>query len=232
MAIQKNTFQTLDLKWLILISIIIHVSILMYVKIDKQPVIKPAEINIVLEKIIEIPVSKKNIQPKVESIKKPIPIKKEKITIKPVEKLPEIAPVEPIEFDPIPDPVVQENDPLVVKEAVEVQQENFLLNDAENIKKQQKIIKNYGALLTQHISAFKKYPRIAQRRAWEGNILLEITLTKNSKILDIRIVNESKFNILNKEAVAMIERAQPLPKPNNIQSDTFKVLVPVAFKLR
>ena len=167
-----------------------------------------------------------------ESIKKTIPIKKEKITIKPVEKLPEIAPVEPIEFDPIPDPVVQENDPLVVKEAVEVQQENFLLNDAENIKKQQKIIKNYGALLTQHISAFKKYPRIAQRRVWEGNILLEVTLTKNSKILDIRVVNESKYNILNREAVAMIERAQPLPKPNDIKSDTFKVLVPVAFKLR
>ena len=70
MVIQKNTLQTLDLKWLILISIIIHVSILMYVKIDKQPIIKPAEINIVLEKIIEIPVPKKNIQPKVESIKK------------------------------------------------------------------------------------------------------------------------------------------------------------------
>jgi protein TonB len=95
-----------------------------------------------------------------------------------------------------------------------------------------KIIESYGALLTRHISAFKKYPRIAQRRVWEGNILLEITLSKNSKILNIKVINESKYGVLNKEAVAMIERAQPLPKANNIINETFKVIVPVAFKLK
>ena len=50
--------------------------------------------------------------------------------------------------------------------------------------------------------------------------------------MNIIIINESKYGVLNKEAVAMIERAQPLPKANNIINETFKVIVPVAFKLK
>ena len=210
MFAQRPSFQTLDLKWLIIISIIMHSLIIMTVQVNKKPIIIPLEIDIVLEKIIETPPPE------------------------PVEKLPEILPVEPIKFDPIPEPMVQEvediqseiTNTIPIKRAITFPKKSI---DSES---QQKIIESYGALLTRHISAFKKYPRIAQRRVWEGNILLEITLSKNSKILNINVINESKYGVLNKEAVAMIERAQPLPKANNIINETFKVIVPVAFKLK
>ena len=210
MFAQRPSFQTLDLKWLIIISIIMHSLIIMTVQVNKKPIIIPLEIDIVLEKIIETPPPE------------------------PVEKLPEILPVEPIKFDPIPEPMVQEvediqseiTNTIPIKRAITFPKKSI---DSES---QQKIIESYGALLTRHISAFKKYPRIAQRRVWEGNILLEITLSKNSKILNIQVINESKYGVLNKEAVAMIERAQPLPKANNIINETFKVIVPVAFKLK
>ena len=210
MFAQRPSFQTLDLKWLIIISIIMHSLIIMTVQVNKKPIIIPLEIDIVLEKIIETPPPE------------------------PVEKLPEILPVEPIKFDPIPEPMVQEvediqseiTNTIPIKRAITFPKKSI---DSES---QQKIIESYGALLTRHISAFKKYPRIAQRRVWEGNILLEITLSKNSKILNIKVINESKYGVLNKEAVAMIERAQPLPKANNIINETFKVIVPVAFKLK
>ena len=210
MFAQRPSFQTLDLKWLIIISIIMHSLIIMTVQVNKKPIIIPLEIDIVLEKIIETPPPE------------------------PVEKLPEILPVEPIKFDPIPEPMVQEvediqseiTNTIPIKRAITFPKKSI---DSES---QQKIIESYGALLARHISAFKKYPRIAQRRVWEGNILLEITLSKNSKILNIKVINESKYGVLNKEAVAMIERAQPLPKANNIINETFKVIVPVAFKLK
>ena len=210
MFAQRPSFQTLDLKWLIIISIIMHSLIIMTVQVNKKPIIIPLEIDIVLEKIIETPPPE------------------------PVEKLPEILPVEPVKFDPIPEPMVQEvediqseiTNTIPIKRAITFPKKSI---DSES---QQKIIESYGALLTRHISAFKKYPRIAQRRVWEGNILLEITLSKNSKILNIIVINESKYGVLNKEAVAMIERAQPLPKANNIINETFKVIVPVAFKLK
>ena len=210
MFAQRPSFQTLDLKWLIIISIIMHSLIIMTVQVNKKPTIIPLEIDIVLEKIIETPPPE------------------------PVEKLPEILPVEPVKFDPIPEPMVQEVEDIQseITNTIPIKRAITFPKKSIDSKSQQKIIESYGALLTRHISAFKKYPRIAQRRVWEGNILLEITLSKNSKILNIQVINESKYGVLNKEAVAMIERAQPLPKANNIINETFKVIVPVAFKLK
>ena len=78
MFAQTHSFQSIDLKWLIILSTILHSLIIMNVQISKKPIDKPLEIDIVLEKIIQPP--------------------------PPVEKLPEILPVEPIKFDPIPEP--------------------------------------------------------------------------------------------------------------------------------
>ena len=208
MFAQTHSFQSIDLKWLIILSIILHSLIIMNVQINKKPIDIPLEIDIVLEKIIQPP--------------------------PPVEKLPEILPVEPIKFDPIPEPMVQEIEDIQpdIANTIPIQNSTVVPEKSIDVRAQQKVIESYGALLTRHISAFKKYPRIAQRRIWEGDILLELTLNKNSKILNIKVINQSKYEVLNKEAVAMIERAQPLPKANNIKSETFKVFVPVAFKLR
>ena len=208
MFAQTHSFQSIDLKWLIILSTILHLLIIMNIQINKKPIDMPLEIDIVLEKIIQPP--------------------------PPVEKLPEILPVEPIKFDPIPEPMVQEIKDIQpdIANRIPIQNSAVVPEKSIDVRAQQKVIESYGALLTRHISAFKKYPRIAQRRIWEGDILLELTLNKNSKILNINVINESKYEVLNKEAVAMIERAQPLPKASNIKSETFKVFVPVAFKLR
>lgn len=238
MFAQKYTIQSLDLKWLIIISIIIHSLIILNVKVNKKPIITPMEINIVLEKKIEKkqikvtppkPIIKKQVIKPVE--KKPV---EKKPVVKPAETLPEILPVEPIKFEPIIEPMVQEiiDDQVDTKNIIPIDIPTIVPNTSISLDAQRKVIESYGALLTQHISNFKKYPRIAQRRVWEGDILLEITLNKYSKVLDIKIISESRYGILNKEAIAMIKRAQPLPKAKNINSETFKVFVPVAFKLR
>ena len=208
MFAQTHSFQSIDLKWLIILSTILHSLIIMNVQISKKPIDIPLEIDIVLEKIIQPP--------------------------PPVEKLPEILPVEPIKFDPIPELMVQEIEDIQpdIANTIPMQNSTVVPEKSIDVRAQQKVIESYGALLTRHISAFKKYPRIAQRRIWEGDILLELTLNKNSKILNIMVINKSKHEVLNKEAVAMIERARPLPKANNIKSETFKVFVPVVFKLR
>ena len=243
MFAQTHSFQSIDLKWLIILSTILHSLIIMNVQISKKPINKPIEIDIVLEKIIQPspPVEKLPeilpVEPiKFDPIPEPKPIIKSKPIIKPklVEKLPEILPVEPIKFDPIPELMVQEIEDIQpdIANTIPMQNSTVVPEKSIDVRAQQKVIENYGALLTRHISAFKKYPRIAQRRIWEGDILLELTLNKNSKILNIIVINESKYEVLNKEAVAMIERARPLPKANNIKSETFKVFVPVVFKLR
>ena len=237
MFAQTHSFQSIDLKWLIILSTILHLLIIMNIQINKKPIDIPLEIDIVLEKIIQPPPPVEKLPEilPVEPIKfDPIPEPKPIIKPKPVEKLLEILPVEPIKFDPIPEPMVQEIEDIQpdIANTIPIQNSTVVPEKSIDVRAQQKVIESYGALLTRHISAFKKYPRIAQRRIWEGDILLELTLNKNSKILNIKVINESKYEVLNKEAVAMIKRAQPLPKANNIKSETFKVFVPVAFKLR
>ena len=173
MFAQTHSFQSIDLKWLIILSTILHLLIIMNIQINKKPIDIPLEIDIVLEKIIQPP--------------------------PPVEKLPEILPVEPIKFDPIPEPMVQEIEDIQpdIANTIPIQNSTVVPEKSIDVRAQQKVIESYGALLTRHISAFKKYPRIAQRRIWEGDILLELTLNKNSKILNIKVINLSKYEVLN-----------------------------------
>ena len=60
-----------------------------------------------------------------------------------------------------------------------------------------------------------------------------VSFGSGAQSLQALVSGKIEATLLNpSEAVAMIERAQPLPKANNIKSETFKVFVPVAFKLR
>ena len=85
----------------------------------------------------------------------------------PVEKLPEILPVEPIKFDPIPEPMVQEIEDIQpdIANTIPMQNSTVVPEKSIDVRAQQKVIESYGALLTRHISAFKKYPfeRIGQK---------------------------------------------------------------------
>ena len=51
MFLQTHTFQSIDLKWLIILSTILHSLIIMNVQINKKPVDKPVEIDIVSRKL-------------------------------------------------------------------------------------------------------------------------------------------------------------------------------------
>lgn len=78
-----------------------------------------------------------------------------------------------------------------------------------------------------------RYPRRAVDRNQQGNIRLEVTVERNGEVQKVRIVEESPFSALNREAVASIERSSPFPKvPESVGGETFSFGIPVVFRLQ
>ena len=223
----KNTFSNrIDLRWMIIASLFIHWAIFNYLHIEQQsPPLKKLDVELIMELVKPKPVIKEPPPPPPKPVIKepppppPKPVVREVIApplpvIEPVEFLDELPPLSEEDVVPIEKPVQKAVEPQIdpVQEA--------------------KIIKDYGQLLAAHISQFKRYPRIAQRRGWEGELTLEVRLDKLANILNISIYNKSNYEVLDQEAIKMIERSKPLPMPTNLTSETFTVFIPIKFGLR
>jgi protein TonB len=90
----------------------------------------------------------------------------------------------------------------------------------------------YGNALWNAISKHKKYPKIAQMRGWEGEATVELLLDGSGKIKSKKIIQSSGYEALDKQALEMVEKAQPFPTPPEaLRGNNFTITVPVPFKL-
>ena len=90
----------------------------------------------------------------------------------------------------------------------------------------------YGSLLGHAIAKHKSYPKIAQMRGWQGDVLLDLKLDGNGNVLSAKIKQGSGFEVLDKQALEMVRKASPFPAPPQaLRSRSFNITVPVSFKL-
>ena len=98
--------------------------------------------------------------------------------------------------------------------------------DIDNAKNQ------YGSVLSREIAKHKQYPKIAQMRGWQGDVVLDLQLDGNGNVISSRIHMTSGFEALDKQALEMVKKASPFPlPPETLRSKTFNVVVPVSFRL-
>ena len=225
--------EDIDLKWMLILSFLMHFLVFQNLHIDPKPIVKKLD----LELIMEI------VKPKPKELPPPKPIEKEPPPPpppKPIVKEPPPLP-KPVIEQPLPPPLPQAKDPEPIKELPVLPPEDIVPIDMPREEtvapkidplQEAKIIEDYGQLLAAHISQFKRYPRIAQRRGWEGELTLEVRLDKHANILNIMILNKSNYDVLDQEAIKMIERSKPLPKPTDLTSETFTVFIPIKFGLQ
>lgn len=89
-----------------------------------------------------------------------------------------------------------------------------------------------GRVLTRLIR-FRRYPPGAHRARVEGVPLVRFTLDRRGRVLDSRLERSSGNPLLDREAVALPQRAQPLPAPpEDRPGATISLVVPVEFLLR
>jgi periplasmic protein TonB len=92
--------------------------------------------------------------------------------------------------------------------------------------------KGYADRLARAIAQHKQYPRVAQMRGWQGEVIVDLKLDRNGGVLVTKIDRSSGFEVLDKQALEMVKKAAPFPAPPEIlKSDVFNIQVPVSFKL-
>ena len=212
--------EDIDLKWMLILSFLMHFLVFQNLHIDPKPIVKKLDLELIMEIVKPKP---KELPPPKPIVKEPPPLPK------------------PVIEQPLPPPLPQAKDPEPIKELPVLPPEDIVPIDMpreETVSpkidplQEAKIIEDYGQLLAAHISQFKRYPRIAQRRGWEGELTLEVRLDKHANILNIMILNKSNYDVLDQEAIKMIERSKPLPKPTDLTSETFTVFIPIKFGLQ
>jgi protein TonB len=83
-----------------------------------------------------------------------------------------------------------------------------------------------------HINRFKQYPPSARKAHIEGVVMLHFVMDANGHVTAADIQKSSGRPVLDKEALAMIERAQPLPAlPADFPTRTLNAVVSIEFSL-
>jgi len=88
-----------------------------------------------------------------------------------------------------------------------------------------------GRVLAQ-LNRFKQYPRAARQARIEGVVMLHFVMAADGKVQSFEISKSSGRPVLDAEALALIQRAQPLPAlPPDFPSRTLDAVVPIEFSL-
>lgn len=92
---------------------------------------------------------------------------------------------------------------------------------------------DWQARVLAHLDSQKRYPPAARRLRQEGLVLLRFTIDRSGRVLSSRVEQGSGRALLDREALAMLQRAQPLPAPPaDVGGSTLELVTPVEFFLR
>ncbi len=94
-------------------------------------------------------------------------------------------------------------------------------------------VARWESVLAAHLERFKRYPDKARARGDQGTATVAFTIDHDGRLVTSRIVQSSGSEILDEETLAMLVRAQPLPKPpDNVLESELSFVVPVRFNIR
>jgi protein TonB len=91
----------------------------------------------------------------------------------------------------------------------------------------------WQSALAAHLERFKRYPTTARSRGEQGTAKVAFTIDHEGHLLSSHILQSSGSSTLDEETLAMLARAQPMPKPPaNAPDSALSFVVPVRFNIR
>lgn len=88
----------------------------------------------------------------------------------------------------------------------------------------------WQSLLQAHLDRRKRYPRQARMRQQQGVPWVSFIMNREGKVLSVSLARSSGVDSLDKETLALVHRAEPLPTPPaEVQGDKLTLTVPVEF---
>jgi protein TonB len=87
--------------------------------------------------------------------------------------------------------------------------------------------------LLAHLEKHKAFPAAAQARRQQGVVYIRFKMDRTGRVLETRIERGSGYAILDRAALALPARAQPLPPPPpEVPGDPLELVTPVEFFFR
>jgi periplasmic protein TonB len=90
-----------------------------------------------------------------------------------------------------------------------------------------KYLKDHFAYIRDKILRNISYPDLARRMGWQGKVLLSFIITADGYVREVRIIQGSGFNVLDKTAIETVKDTAPFPKPP-IEA---QLVIPIIFRL-
>jgi TonB family protein len=92
---------------------------------------------------------------------------------------------------------------------------------------------SYLARLLAQLNRAKRYPADAKRSHIQGVVMLHFVMAKDGTVSTFDVAKSSGHEQLDQEALALIQRAQPLPPiPPGFGKEQINAVVPIEFTLR
>lgn len=87
--------------------------------------------------------------------------------------------------------------------------------------------------LVRKLQQAKRYPSAARSRGQQGVVVLAFSIDRDGHVTSRHVAKGSGYAALDDEAMAMVERAQPMPSfPPSMTQPVISLTVPIRFSLR
>lgn len=140
-----------------------------------------------------------------------------------------------VEQLPNPEKPVQKPEPVVSSAQIDssVQEpEDEGINDVVDVMNEEilRLRQEYYRKLVASVNAKKAIPFKAFQRGWKGEVRIEVTINRIGEVLEVTVLEPSRYDLFNEQAVTAAETAQPLPEmPAKIQGEQFTFSVPLSY---
>jgi TonB family protein len=89
----------------------------------------------------------------------------------------------------------------------------------------------YEALVAGHLLSFRRYPERARRRGLQGTALVQFSIRPDGTLDASELLRSSAHEMLDQEALRLLERAVPFPQPPPQYAQNLEFKVPITFSL-
>ena len=98
---------------------------------------------------------------------------------------------------------------------------------AEQDGPQQAYVNEYFAYIRDRIVKNLFFPPAARRLGWSGKVSVSFVICRDGRVDQVRIVQSTGFDVLDRNVVAAIKRASPFPRPP-VEAE---LTLPIVYKL-
>ena len=169
------------------------------------------------------------LKPPPKPIQRPKPKPKAKPTVMPVKPTPPPAPE--------PTPVKATDEPPRTDAAPPLQEDHPPNEALDDVALAPPPAAETGAAVELSVPLYDinpppNYPRVAQRRRYEGTVLLDVLVDNTGRAAEVKVAQSSGYAVLDRSAMADVSRWHFKPARKGIQTVEMWVQVPIRYELK